>query len=290
MATRALVDEKEFLDALVREFKRAAEFNVAVALITKRGFSLLKEAMTSCLARRGRGELLVGIDLPSDPNALAALKKLQDKFPAQLSVKYFKPPAARRFHPKFYVFKPRGKRCRALVGSSNLTDGGMKKNYEASFWSDDPKAVTRLTEYFDELHSGDHAHSITDSWLAEYRRLWDERQQQQRDAEQTRKKVRSIPHDLTVPRKPKQIRGKKFVFTGGIAGWPRDRLLYPRVRKLGGKIGQKESDLKNADCLVRANQLGSKETLKLEAARRLGVPIINEKKFLKEYLRVDDSA
>ncbi len=282
MATRALVYETEFLDALVREFEMATKFNVAVALITNTGFPLLKKAMTSCLARRGRGELLVGIDLPSDPNALAALMKLQGKFPTQLSVKYFKSPDAGWFHPKFYVFKPRGKRRRALVGSSNLTAGGLRENYEASFWSDDPKAVTCLTEYFDELHSGRHAHLITGSWLAKYRRLWDERQRQQRDAERTRKKVRSIPHAPTAQRIPKQIRGKTFVFTGRIAGWERDRLLYPRVLKLGGFIGRRESALKNADCLVRANQLGhTKTTRKLEAARQFQVPIISEEEFLK---------
>ena len=281
MATRALVYETEFLDALVREFKRAAEFNVAVALITNTGFPLLEEAMTNCLARRGRGELLVGIDLPSHPDALAAVMELQRKFPTQLSVKYFKSPAAKWFHPKFYVFRSRSGRCHALVGSSNLTAGGLRKNYEASFWSDDPIAVTRLTEYFDELHSGGHAHLITGSWLATYRRLWDERQRQQRAAERTREKVRSIPHVPTGQRIPKQIRKKKFVFTGGIAGWPRERRLYPHVRRLGGFIGQRASALKNADCLVHGNQLGGKKaTLKLKAARRLGVPIISEEEFL----------
>jgi len=282
MATRALVYEAELLDALLDEFSRAAQFNIAVALVTSTGLPLLMKAMRDCLTRGGRGELLVGIDLPSHPDALAALMELQNGFSNQFSVKYFKSPAAKWFHPKLYIFRPRGGRDRALVGSSNMTAGGLKNNYEASFWSDDPAAVARLADYFDELHHGGHARPITSHWLKRYQQLWEEWQRQQQGADRTREKVRTMPQATRGRKVPKCIRGHKFVFTGGIAGWPRERRLYPRVRKLGGEVGASASALPTAACLVHGNRLeGKKATVKLKTARRLGVPIISEEEFLE---------
>lgn len=281
MATRALVYESELLDALVGEFSRAKDFHIAVALVTNSGLPLLIEAMTACLTRRGKGEILVGVDLPSHPDALASLIEMQREFPEGLSVKRFKSPTQKWFHPKLYLFGHHAGRRHALVGSSNMTAGGLQNNYEASLWSEEPGAVRRLSDYFDELFHGSHAHPVTTSWLVAYRLIWEERRQQQREAERSREKVRSIPRGPSGQKPPTRIRGKTFVFTGGISGWPRERRLYPRVRKLGGLVGSKASALPKADALVHGDRLGDKgATVKLKAARKLGVPIISEEEFL----------
>ena len=79
----------------------------------------------------------------------------------RFSVKRFKSPAQKWFHPKLYLFGHRGGRRHALVGSSNMTAGGLQNNYEASLWSDEPGAVRRLGDYFDELFHGGHARPMT---------------------------------------------------------------------------------------------------------------------------------
>ena len=237
--------------------------------------------MRDSLESGAKGELLVGVDLPTHPDAIAVLLTVQREFASQFSLKYFRSPAAKWFHPKLYIFVPRRGRRRALVGSSNMTAGGLKNNYEASFWSDEPAATTKLAEYFEELHNGGHARAITDEWLMLYRRLWQERQRQQHEAEKTRKKVRSIQPDSATRKLPRRIKGYKFVFTGGISGWPRERKLYPRVRRLGGLIGLKAGALSTSDFLVHGDRLeGKRATVKLKAARDLGVPIISEEEFL----------
>jgi HKD family nuclease len=279
MATRALVYESELLASLVAEFRKAAGFKVAVALLSKSGLPLLIGAIEGSLRRRGKGEFLVGVDLPTHPDALGALLKLQCEHPDQVSVKYFKSPASAWFHPKFYIFRPRSGRSRAVVGSSNLTAGGLQNNYEASLWSDDSGAVGPLEEYFDELYQGGHARVITEPWLAVYRRLWKEREEQQEAAQRSRDRVRSIPPERGRS-VPKRIKGEKFVFTGGIAGWPRERRLYPRVRGLGGVVGLHPGAVRTAACLVHGNRLeGKRATRKLRAARKLRVPIISEDEF-----------
>lgn len=72
-----------------------------------------------------------------------------------------------------------------------------------------------------------------------------------------------------------------FVFTGGIKGWPRERLLYPEVRRLGGKVGARESALAKADWLVHGDSLSKGEsTVKIKGAHARGVPIISEEDFM----------
>jgi HKD family nuclease len=275
------VYEGQLLAALLRELRSAAQFDIAVALVTMTGLPLLLEATRHCLANGGRGRFLVGIDLPSHPDALMALMELENEFPKKFEVKYFRSPAAKWFHPKFYIFHPRRGRGRALVGSSNISAGGLENNYEASFWSDDQAAVSRLAVYFDEMHDGGHARQITSYWLEGYRQLWEERAREQQAAERIREKVRSLPQTPRGLKVPKRIRGNKFVFTGGIAEWPRERKLYPRLRKLGAKIGTTASGLSPDACLVHANRLsGKKATIKLKIARQRGIPIISEEEFL----------
>jgi HKD family nuclease len=291
MATRALVYDTEILETLLDEFRAATEFNIAVALVTSTGLQLLLQTMRGCLTRRGRGELLFGVDLPSHPEALARLLELQREFPDQFSVKRFKSPASKWLHPKFYIFRRRGGRRRAVVGSSNLTAGGLGNNYEASLWSDDPGAVARLAEYFDELHHGGHARQLTSSWLRTYRQFWEERRDEQDTAERTRERIRAISQDPPGQGTPKRIRGHKFVFTGGIPGWPRERRLYPRVRKLGGLVGLRASALGPSASLVHGNRLGDQgATLKLKAAKKLGLPIIGEEEFLEMLTDADASS
>jgi NAD-dependent DNA ligase len=142
--------------------------------------------------------------------------------------------------------------------------------------------VARLADYFTELHDGGHSSQITSYWLERYKQLWEERQQNELAAERSRDTVRSIPQTPRGGKVPRRVLGNKFVFTGGIAGWPREHKLYPRVRKLRGEVGLKASALPTAACLVHGNRLGERRaTVKLKAAKRLGVPIISEEEFLE---------
>jgi HKD family nuclease len=72
--------------------------------------------------------IVVGFDLKS--TSVEALRKIYS-----LGVKAVLVHNARRghtFHPKISLFESSGKRAEVLIGSSNLTDGGLYTNYEAS--------------------------------------------------------------------------------------------------------------------------------------------------------------
>lgn len=71
----------------------------------------------------------------------------------------------------------------------------------------------------------------------------------------------------------KSISGKTFVFTGGMDSMTRDD-AKALVRKFGGNVSESVSD--KVDYVVAGEETGSK----LEKAQKLGVKIIDEKKFL----------
>ncbi len=83
---------------------------------------------------------------------------------------------------------------------------------------------------------------------------------------------------ISAPARPARAAGKTFVLTGSLAGMTRDEVreaLEARGHKVAGSVS------KNTDYVVAGEQAGTK----LERARSLGVPVIDEQQlmeFLKE--------
>jgi hypothetical protein len=83
--------------------------------------------------------LLVGLNVATNPSALRAVFGVPN-----LAIRYY----THRFHAKVYLFD----NC-ALIGSSNLTDGGMQSNREATILVDSPEQVSEVKALCQELWS-----------------------------------------------------------------------------------------------------------------------------------------
>lgn len=92
-------------------------------------------------AKQGKSiKLLAGLNATTSPEALAAIH-----CEPNIAIRYF----THRFHAKIFIFD-----TAALVGSSNLTDGGLRSNREATILlssSDDSEAIYELRALFAEL-------------------------------------------------------------------------------------------------------------------------------------------
>ena len=84
-----------------------------------------------------RIRLLVGLNAATSPPALRAIFGI-----GNIAIRYY----TRRFHAKVYVFD----NC-ALVGSSNLTDGGMQSNREATVFLEQADQMQDLRTLCEEL-------------------------------------------------------------------------------------------------------------------------------------------
>jgi HKD family nuclease len=136
----ALQPEKELLEQFKKEMARASQFYLGMALVTKGGLKLVLPSMERCLKMRGRGQVLFGVDLPTDPDAIQSLKALESRHKQNFEVRLFQS-GTRFFHPKVSVFVRSDGKKTAIVGSSNLTEGGLGTNYETNLLVDDRRIV-----------------------------------------------------------------------------------------------------------------------------------------------------
>lgn len=80
--------------------------------------------------RRGDTELVVGIDAVTNLNALNELAALNEKYP-RFKARVFIDEDSLLFHPKVSHFQYENDVAKIIIGSGNLTHGGLEKNIEA---------------------------------------------------------------------------------------------------------------------------------------------------------------
>jgi hypothetical protein len=124
--------EKDFV---IRPYQKmlAATGSVFVAS----PFVTMTRELIEAAAQGKTVSLLVGLNIATDPSALRAAFGIPN-----LSVRYY----THRFHAKIYLFDI----C-ALVGSSNLTDGGMQSNREATVHVEDAEELQEIRNLCQEL-------------------------------------------------------------------------------------------------------------------------------------------
>ena len=280
---KPLIYEDELIQQLRACLGNAAEFALGMALITQGGLDLVAEDLRDCFERGGLGRILIGIDMPTEPGAIRFMWKLQTEFPSQLKLRVFQSSSRRMFHPKLSLFRSRQGHWSAIVGSANLTNGGLAGNYEASLFVDDQRVARRCLDFFEENFKGGHARRIDATWLDRYEANFQLRAKAMKSLAKARNRVRRLRAKRTQSRPiPWRIRGFKFGFTGKIEEWPREKRLYPFVRRRGGEIASTASSLKSADCLVHGQILGGrKSTRKLAAAENHQIPVIPDEEFFE---------
>ena len=124
-------DTVYLLEAII-EASRGAESCSGIFAFASRGGvdSLVGDPEIQDFLRESPMSLLVGIDAVTTRNTLVRLQELEQEL-ERLDVRIFWNPTDALFHPKVARFEyPDG--CRTMiVGSGNLTPGGLRQNFEA---------------------------------------------------------------------------------------------------------------------------------------------------------------
>lgn len=108
---------------------RWSEFRAAVAFVKRSGTKHVREALERFSKRGGIARIAAGID--AGGTSQEGLSDLMDALDGRGSVYVFKNAGVPTFHPKVYLFS-NDDEAEVLVGSGNLTEGGLYTNYEAS--------------------------------------------------------------------------------------------------------------------------------------------------------------
>ena len=118
-------------EAMIEASEEATSWQGIFAFASGLGVdSLIGDHQTQHFLQQSTISLIVGIDAVTNRKALERLRDLEREH-NHLSVRVFWNPTGALFHPKIARFKyPDGTRT-VIVGSGNLTPGGLRKNFEA---------------------------------------------------------------------------------------------------------------------------------------------------------------
>src|SRR6266566_4762044 len=102
------------------------------AFASRGGVGAVAPLLDVFLAQGNTLEVIVGVDRNgTDRGALRHLHALLHAYPAQCKVSVFTAPARGSiFHPKLYIYNG-PKHHSAVIGSANLTGGGLGSNFES---------------------------------------------------------------------------------------------------------------------------------------------------------------
>ncbi|MFD1486236.1 DUF3427 domain-containing protein [Lacticaseibacillus baoqingensis] len=153
------------LDSLEEELRGAQSFTIAVAFVTLGGLLDLKSTLADIAAHGVKGRLITSTYLGfNNPDVFADLLQIPN-----LDVRVFDQDG---FHTKAYYFD-HGEYESILIGSANLTQNALKKNFEWNLRvtsTERGDVVCDVKANLEDLWA--QALPLTSQWIATYRKDW----------------------------------------------------------------------------------------------------------------------
>jgi HKD family nuclease len=120
----------DLVATLISAIQKSTDVKIATAFVSRKGLALLEPAIQSALQSGAYFDFLVGVDMKvTEPFALRYLYDLSRSNP-NLGVSCFvSDGSVGIYHPKLYLLRASDS-VMSIVGSSNLTAGGLSKNLE----------------------------------------------------------------------------------------------------------------------------------------------------------------
>ena len=144
-------------DLLAEELNTADAFYAASAFLNSGGLGIIEPSLRRILEQEGEVSIVHGADFRvTDPDAVRSLAALKMRYG---TMSYFvhcdwSLLARQAFHPKLYITTADYRRYCAIVGSSNLTLGGLRSNVEVNAvirGDDSEEPVRRCLDIFDSI-------------------------------------------------------------------------------------------------------------------------------------------
>lgn len=163
-------------------FANAKEIWIAVALMQK---DIAEQILRACkIPNKKLVHAIVGIDLPTDPDALELLHESG----CDLSVyKHNKI----TYHPKVYVVKKRNGQYASLIGSANATRQGFDSNVELSVFNNNPDFCKSVQNWIERIDKKSLI-QVNPAFLEKYKEVYKERQQDRVNLRQSEAKKRLL--------------------------------------------------------------------------------------------------
>lgn len=144
-----------------QELFNSKNTQIAVAFLKHSGIKVIENSLKYSLDNGGRFELIAGLDFKTtDPKSMRFFIELKKQYPNLNFFCYGDKKQNRNeivFHPKIYLFQNE-KETTSIVGSTNLTGGGLTSNFEVNTIFNEKKPL-----YFSQLQAIYNSIKFTDS-------------------------------------------------------------------------------------------------------------------------------
>lgn len=140
--------QRKTASVLVSAMESAADIRIAVAFVSSDGVAQIMPAVQQRLKAGSHIEFLVGMDTRvTDPSAIRDLYKLTQQSPPASLLCFVPRSASVLYHPKIYLMR-NDPMVTAIIGSSNLTQGGLTTNIEANVVIQDDIHTELMSEIY----------------------------------------------------------------------------------------------------------------------------------------------
>jgi HKD family nuclease len=160
-----------------QELQNAQSARIAIAFLKYSGVKVIEKSLNQCLDNNGSIEIIAGLDFKTtDPQSMHYFIKLQKQKPNLKFYCYGDKDVNRTnivFHPKIYLFQ--GKReTTGIVGSTNLTGGGLMTNFEANviFKESQPLYFSQIEAIYNSVKFTDSVFSPDEEYLSGYSEVY----------------------------------------------------------------------------------------------------------------------
>ncbi len=156
--------------------EQSRDIKVAVAFMSRQGLSLIERSIDLAVSSGAYIEFLVGLDMnTTEPGALQFVHNLSRNSTNVDLYCYAHLEQAAIYHPKVYLFRA-GDKVNFIVGSSNLTMGGLNKNIEINMSveaSAQDEVVSDIFDSYNELKFHQDRVAPDDEFISLYTQVHD---------------------------------------------------------------------------------------------------------------------
>jgi HKD family nuclease len=119
------------LSIIKEKISTAEEIFIAVAFLKDSGLKRIETDLKNALERKAKLTIITGLDFyQTEPEALKKLQSLKKSY-ENCEILIYNQETNKTFHPKLYLFSIKNEHT-GIIGSANLTDGGLTRNCELS--------------------------------------------------------------------------------------------------------------------------------------------------------------
>jgi len=145
LTNSAALNHSDYIKGL---FKGSQEVYIAVAFLKESGLNEIMAELRAYVIGGGACSIICGLDFGlTEPGALLAVRGLSEKNPLLKLYTHVTPDKRIVFHPKCFM-AIRQEEVEVIIGSANLTSGGLRNNNECSF----QVKVEKATPFFTDMH------------------------------------------------------------------------------------------------------------------------------------------